>query len=289
MRRILLTGADGQVGWELRRTLAPLGDVMAFSRDALDLADQNRLRERVRELKPDVIVNAAAYTAVDKGESEEALAALINADAPRVLAEEAERIGAWLVHYSTDYVFDGTKASPYVEDDAPNPINAYGRTKLAGEQAIAALGGRHLIFRTSWVYANRGKNFLLTMLRLAAERDELRVVNDQRGAPTWARLIAEGTSLVLIQVLTDQPRHGFGSGIYHLTCDGVTTWREFAEAIFDNADLARRPRVIPITTAEYPMPAKRPRDSTLANDRLLREFGIRLPTWRSALALCMSE
>jgi dTDP-4-dehydrorhamnose reductase len=292
MRRILLTGADGQVGWELRRTLAPLGDVTACTRSALDLADLPKLRERVRQLKPELVVNAAAYTAVDKAESEEAVANIINADAPRVLAEEADRSGAWFVHYSTDYVFDGLKAGPYEEEDPPNPLSAYGRTKLAGERAIAAVGGRYLIFRTSWVYANRGNNFLRTMLRLGAERDELRVVNDQVGAPTWARLIAEATALALMSVspeTADASTRKDLSGIYNMTCGGSGSWYEFAKAIFEGSPTPAVPRLVPITSAEYPTLAKRPQNSSLANSKLQRTFGIALPSWRAALLLARDE
>lgn len=287
--KILLTGADGQVGWELRRTLAPLGEVLAFPRGDLDLSDPAALRECVRTLKPEIIANAAAYTAVDRAEAEEAVAHRINADAPGIFAEEAERLGAWLVHYSTDYVFDGSKPGPYVEDDPPNPLNAYGRTKLAGERAVAAVGGRHLIFRTTWVYANRGRNFYLTMLRLAAERNELRVVDDQRGAPTWARLIAEGTALALMRVLADGAQSTRLSGLYHLTCGGAASWHEFAEAIFGQSKLARRPKVLPIRTAEYPTPARRPLNSLLSSDRASKVFGIGLPAWDFAFRMCCEE
>lgn len=289
MRRILLTGADGQVGWELRRTLAPLGEVVACTRSALDLAESSTLRTRLQQMRADVIVNAAAYTAVDDAESNEALAARINAEAPRILADEAACTGAWLVHYSTDYVFDGTKETPYTEADRPNPLNAYGRTKLAGEQAIASSAARHLIFRTSWVYAARGRNFLRTILRLAAERDSLRIVDDQRGAPTWARLIAEATALALCEAIRDPRGAQALSGIYHLTCGGDVSWRKFAEAIIEGVSIPQKPRIVPIGSAEYPTPAARPRNSLLANDRLAEAFGIRLPDWRDALAMCQAD
>jgi len=287
MRRILITGADGQVGWELRRTLAPLGEIIAHGRGTLDFDDLDHLSARVDAIAPDVIVNAAAYTAVDKAESNETQAMRINADAPRVLAEACAKRDALLVHYSTDYVFDGTKPCMYEENDPTNPLGAYGRTKLAGERAIAAATDRYFVFRTSWVYANRGGNFLLTMLRLAKEREELRVVDDQRGAPTWARMIAEATAQVLAcssASVTDKR-----AGVYHMTCAGTTSWREFAEEIFARAALDRRPRVIPITTAEYPTPAKRPLNSRLSSEKLATTFGVRLPDWRDALALCMAE
>lgn len=286
MTRILLTGAQGQVGWELRRTLSPLGEVVAFDRSGLDLADPDRLRTVVREARPTLIVNAAAYTAVDRAEGEESLAARINADAPRVLAEEAQRAGTWLVHYSTDYVFDGSKSGAYMEDDAPNPVNAYGRTKLAGEQAIRAVGGRHLVFRTSWVYANRGGNFLRTMLRLGREREELRIVADQVGAPTWARVIAEATSLCAVQVLPGGGTADAKAGIYHLVCGGSTSWHGFASAIFETAG-AKAPRLVPIPAADYPTPAQRPANSVLDRSKLERVFGIVPPDWRAALEMCL--
>jgi dTDP-4-dehydrorhamnose reductase len=271
--RILLTGATGQVGWELRGTLAPLGEVKAFDRFGLDLADTPPLVATVRALQPAVIVNAAAYTAVDKAEAERDMAFAVNATAPRVLAEEAKRIGALLVHYSTDYVFDGEKASPYVEDDAPRPTSVYGESKLAGEQAILKSGCRHLILRTSWVYGPRGKNFYLTMLRLAKERPELRVVDDQVGAPTSSLEIARATATLL----------GKGArGLYHMTAAGETSWCGFARAIFAAAGIATP--VVPIPTADYPTPARRPRNSRLDCSRLRADFGVALAPWEEALA-----
>lgn len=271
--RILLTGATGQVGWELRKTLAPLGEVRVFDRFGLDLADAPVLVATVRALQPDVVVNAAAYTAVDKAEAERDLAFAVNATAPRVLAEEARRIGALLVHYSTDYVFDGEKADPYVEEDATRPINAYGASKLAGEQAILASGCRHLILRTSWVYGPRGKNFYLTMLRLARERPELKVVDDQVGAPTSSLEIARATATLLAK----------GSqGLYHMSAAGETTWCGFARAILERAGSATP--VVAIRTAEYPTPAKRPRNSRLDCSKLRAEHGVSLARWDEALA-----
>ncbi|HSG76637.1 MAG TPA: dTDP-4-dehydrorhamnose reductase [Burkholderiales bacterium] len=270
--RILLTGATGQVGWELRKTLAPLGEVRVFDRFGLDLADAPVLVATVRALQPDVVVNAAAYTAVDKAEAERDLAFAVNATAPRVLAEEARRIGALLVHYSTDYVFDGEKADPYVEEDATRPINAYGASKLAGEQAILASGCRHLILRTSWVYGPRGKNFYLTMLRLARERPELKVVDDQVGAPTSSLEIARATATLLAK----------GSqGLYHMSAAGETTWCGFARAILERAGSATP--VVAIRTAEYPTPAKRPRNSRLDCSKLRAEHGVSLARWERAL------
>ena len=271
--RILLTGATGQVGWELRRTLAPLGEVRAFDRFGLDLADTPVLVATVRALQPEVIVNAAAYTAVDKAESECDLAFAVNATAPRVLAQEAKRIGALLVHYSTDYVFNGAKSTPYVEDDAPDAINVYGASKLAGERAIAGTGCRHLILRTSWVYGPRGKNFYLTMLRLAKERPELRVVDDQVGAPTSSLEIARATA-----VLLGKEAHG----LYHMTAAGETSWCGFARAILARAGLATP--VVPIATADYPTPARRPRNSRLDCARLFDAQGVALAGWEEQLA-----
>jgi len=271
--RILLTGATGQVGWELRKNLAPMGEVRAFDRYGLDLADAPPLAAAVRALQPDVIVNAAAYTAVDKAESERDLAFAVNATAPRVLAEEAKRIGAMLVHYSTDYVFDGDKASPYVENDPARPINAYGESKLAGERAIQATGCRHLILRTSWVYGPRGKNFFLTMKRLARERPELRVVDDQVGAPTSSIAIADAT----VQLLSKGTE-----GLYHMTAAGETTWCGFAREILRRVGLATP--VVGIPTKDYPTPARRPRNSRLDCSRLKAVSGIELAPWTEQLS-----
>jgi len=271
--RILLTGANGQVGWELRRTLAPLGELEALGRAELDLRDAGRMREAVRASNADVIVNAAAYTAVDKAESEREAAFAVNATAPGVLAEEAKRSGALLVHYSTDYVFDGAKPAPYVEEDEPNPINAYGASKLAGERAIAASGCRYLILRTSWVYGPRGANFYLTMLRLARERPELRVVDDQVGAPTSSLAIARATAQLL--------RPG-AHGLYHLSAAGRTSWCGFARAILARAGIATP--VVAIRTEDYPAPAKRPRNSRLDCSRLRADFGVALAPWEEGLA-----
>lgn len=275
--RILLTGATGQVGWELRKTLAPLGEVKAFDRFGLDLADTPVLVATVRALQPEVIVNAAAYTAVDKAEAERDRAFAVNATAPRVLAEEAKRIGALLVHYSTDYVFDGEKAAPYVEDDVPHPINAYGESKLAGEQAILKSGCRHLILRTSWVYGPRGKNFYLTILRLAKERTELRVVDDQVGAPTSSLAIARATATLLDKR---------AQGLYHMSAAGETSWCGFARAILKGAGIATP--VVAIRTEDYPTPAKRPRNSRLDCSRLRGEHGVALAPWEEMLAETMA-
>ena len=282
--KILITGRNGQVGWELQRVLAPLGQITALDRTELDLADAQSIRRAVRELKPDVVVNAAAYTAVDSAESEPELAIAVNAVAPGILAEETARLGALLVHYSTDYVFDGTKPSPYVEDDTPNPLNVYGSSKLAGEQAIHAIGGKYLILRTSWVYGPRSKNFMLTMLKLANERDELRVVNDQIGAPTSSRAIAEATSRIL-------QKGPAAAGVFHLTTSGQTSWFGFAQAIIaqTNDRRPRSPLLTPIPSSAYPTPARRPLNSVLSNDRLRHVFGITLRPWDEELTRLLAE
>jgi dTDP-4-dehydrorhamnose reductase len=291
VNRLLLIGARGQVGWELRRTLATLGEVTAVDRDEMDLTDFGAIARTVEAIRPAVIVNAAAYTAVDKAEADTAQAMKVNGEAPGVLAETAKRHGALLVHYSTDYVFDGTKQGAYTETDAPNPLNVYGRTKLAGERAIEAVGGAYLIFRTSWVYGLHGANFLLTVLRLAAERDELRIVNDQTGAPTWSRAIAEATAQILAQRCAPRSRGAdAASGTYHLTAGGATTWYEFARAILRHRPPGRAgglPDMAAISSAEYPTAAMRPKNSVLSNERLAREFGLQLASWQVQLALCM--
>jgi dTDP-4-dehydrorhamnose reductase len=294
LKTILLTGKDGQVGWELQRALAPLGRVVALGRPELDLGDTGAIRARVREVKPEIIVNAAAYTGVDKAESEPELAMAINGTAPGILAEEAVALNALLIHYSTDYVFDGTKSGPYVEDDAPNPINVYGRTKLAGERAIEQVGGTYFIFRTSWVYSPRGKNFLLTILRLARERDELRIVDDQVGAPTTARVIADTSAQVLGRLCPghSSPAAQRSGGIYNLTCAGSTSWFGFAKQIIElrgSRPGSRRPNLIPIRTDQYPLPAKRPANSVLEGGKLRAAFGLHPPGWESALGLCLEE
>lgn len=295
MTRILLFGRTGQVGWELNRSLLPLGEVTALSRSEADFSQPESLRKVIREFRADIIVNAVAYTSVDKAESEESLAHLINADAPAVLAEEAKRSNALLVHYSTDYVFDGTKLEPYVEDDKPNPINAYGRTKLAGEQNIQATGCRLLILRTSWVYSSRGQNFIKTILRLAQQRRELHIVADQVGAPTSARFIADVTSGILakIQSLTSSSAHEEGD-LYHLTPSNYTSWHGFAQTILDAAkssllNATNLPTLIPIPTEQYPLPALRPRNSRLNCDKLTIRFGVHFPSWETDVRFCLDE
>ncbi|HEY0489993.1 MAG TPA: dTDP-4-dehydrorhamnose reductase [Telluria sp.] len=288
MTRILLTGSSGQVGYELLRSLQGLGEIVAVDRARMDLADLDRVREVIRAVQPTLIVNPAAYTAVDAAESDPALAMRVNAEAPAVMAEEARRIGAAMIHYSTDYVFDGTKASPYTEDDPTCPVNVYGRTKLAGEQAIQAAGIDHLILRTSWVYGARGKNFLLTVLRLARERDELRIVADQHGSPTWCRTIADSTAHVVAQLqrnASDRVSWEEISGIYHMTAQGSTSWHGFTEAILAHRSVERKPVVTPIATADFPLPARRPANSVLGCQRFMDTF-CSLPQWDAALRLC---
>jgi dTDP-4-dehydrorhamnose reductase len=290
---ILLTGSSGQVGWELARTLMPLGQVVIPQRDRFDLAKPESLGALVEHIRPDVIVNAAAYTAVDKAEEEPELARAINASAPAELAKAARRHDALLVHYSTDYVFDGKKTAAYVEDDSPKPTSSYGRSKLAGEEAVRDSGADHLIFRTSWVYAARGKNFLKTILRLAGEREELRIVADQIGAPTWARLIAETTALALQQDLVRRKNGGFKSGVFNLTADGETSWHGFASAIVAGAQVhgaqLKCRAITPITTADYPLPAVRPANSRLAGNRFRERYGLKMPGWDACMQLCLAE
>ena len=281
--KILLTGASGQVGYELARSLQGLGEVVAVDRARMDLADLDQMRAVIRAVRPGLIVNPAAYTAVDKAESEPELAMRINAEAPAVMAAEARALGAALVHYSTDYVFDGTKQGAYVETDPTCPINVYGRSKLAGEEAIAASGVDHLILRTSWVYGLRGKNFLLTMRRLAQEKDELRVVSDQTGAPTWSRTIADTTALILAQARQGGDWWRQHGGIYHLSSLGSTSWHGFTEAIVRQGGF--HCRVLPISSAEYPTPARRPANSLLDSEKLRARF-CSLPDWKTAFRLC---
>ncbi len=300
MIRALVTGARGQVGAEIARVLAGRAEVFAHDHASLDLAEPSRIGRVLRAARPDLIVNAAAYTAVDRAETDEAAARTVNGLAPGILAHEAKRAGALLVHFSTDYVFDGTKATPYVETDPPNPLSAYGRTKLEGEEAIARSGCDHLVLRTSWVYGPRGQNFVLTMLRLAATRPELRIVDDQHGAPTSSRRLARALVELL---LGDDPEREVNardlgrlreaSGVYHATAAGETTWFGFAQAIFaERARLPGRPfaapRLVAIPAREYPLPAKRPANSRLSSEKLARTFGVRLGDWRGALGEVLS-
>lgn len=288
--RILLLGKNGQVGWELQRTLAPLGRVWALDYPEIDFVEGAALRKLVLEHKPQIVVNACAYTAVDKAESEPERAMLINGLAPGVLAEAAKQTGALLVHYSTDYVYDGTKRMPYVETDAAHPLSAYGRSKLAGDQAIQQVGGHHLIFRLCWVYGALGQNFLLTIMRLARERETLRVVSDQMGSPTWSRMIAETTALALKQVLSPAEAREL-SGIYHLRAGGEASWHEFASRIVELMPTAEKKckTVEAITTADYPTPAMRPAYSLMSGEKLRRTFGLELPDWEQSLRLVFDK
>jgi len=304
---ILLTGKTGQVGSELHRLLPKLGEVLAPGRKDLDLLDPAQIRRVMQQAKPQWIVNAAGYTAVDAAESDQANALAINAEGPRLLALEAKKNGAALVHFSTDYVFEGLKMVPYLETDPTNPINAYGRSKLAGEQAIRDSGAIHLIFRTSWLYATHGRNFLLTVLRLATERQELKIVDDQIGAPTCAADVAAATTTILAALMAGTKSQLISpdlSGTYHMTAAGQTTWYEFASAILDEAARATRnlpwlasatngrplpaARVLPISTEEFRSPTRRPAYSVLSNACLKEAFGVTLPDWRTQLQRCFS-
>ena len=284
--KILVTGRDGQVGGELARTLAGLGELVVLGRAHMDLSDPDSVRNGIRAERPALIINAAAYTAVDLAESEQTLAYAINAQAPGIIAEEAKNLGAALIHYSTDYVYNGGKQGAWIETDATGPLSVYGKSKLAGEQAISAVGVPHLIFRTSWVYGLTGKNFLLTMLRLAQSRPEFSIVNDQIGAPTWSRTIAEATAAVLRKA-QNLDRLSELSGIYHLCAGGQTSWYGFAEKIFLNPLVAQKPALKPIPTEDYPTPAQRPKNSVMSTTKFQQNFGP-LPSWDDALADCLS-
>lgn len=292
--KILLLGKNGQVGWELQRALAPLGKVMALDRHGDqglcgDLADVESLVRTVRAVAPDVIVNAAAWTAVDKAETEQGIAHRINAEAPGVLAREAKALGAWLVHYSTDYVFDGSGTTPWTETDAVAPLNVYGQTKWEGEQAIIQSGCNHLIFRTSWVYAARGDNFAKTILRLAREQDSLRVIDDQTGAPTGADLLADITA----HAIRTASGRADVSGVYHVASQGEVTWWGYANFVFEQAramgETLQVTTVTPIPTSAYPTPAKRPLNSRLAIQKLQSVFGVHMPPWQDGVRRMLTE
>ena len=291
--RILLTGRNGQVGFELQRALAPLGTVIAVERTECDLESETSLRNAIRKAEPDIIVNPAAYTAVDRAESEVARAHAVNAVAPGIIGTEAARRGALVVHYSTDYVFDGIASGWYDEEDAVSPQGVYGQSKLAGEKSLAASGARHLIFRTSWVFGAHGANFAKTMLRLAAERDELKIVADQIGAPTSAALIADVTAHAIRKIQIDH--NGPQDGVYHLAAGGETNWHAYARHVIETARRAGMPiqvaadAILPIATAEYPTPARRPPNSRLDTAKLQKTFGLTLPHWQLGLDYVLQQ
>lgn len=295
MSRILITGINGQVGQELQRTLTPLGEVIGVGRQTLDLAQPDRIRQVIGEIKPDLIVNAAAYTAVDKAETETELAKSINAVAPTIIAEEAQRLGAALIHLSTDYVFDGQKNTPYLEEDATHPLGIYGQSKLAGEEGVQEVGGRHIILRTAWVYGTYGKvNFVKTMLRLGAEREKIRVVADQVGSPTWTGDITKAIASLLEQLSQEPGQQSLPTGIYHFTNSGIASWYDFAVAIFEEAKQLgyslKVQRVVPIKTSEYPTPAQRPAYSVLSSDKISKlVLGTHPPHWRQGLRQMLVE
>lgn len=293
--KLLLLGKGGQVGWELQRSLAPLGELVALDHESkefhADFSQPERLLETVRAIRPDVIVNAAAHTAVDKAESELELARKLNATAPGVLAQAANELGALMVHYSTDYVFDGSGERPWREEDATGPLSVYGTTKLEGEQLVARNCPRHLIFRTSWVYAARGGNFAKTMLRLAKEREKLTVIDDQFGAPTGAELLADATSHAIRETVRDVGK----SGLYHLVAGGVTTWNGYARFVLSEAQAlgvelkAGSQAVEPVPTSAFPTPAKRPHNSRLDTSKFRKSFGLVLPSWEEGVARMLRE
>jgi dTDP-4-dehydrorhamnose reductase len=300
--KIVILGRNGQLAWEASQRFRGLGEVISIGRPELDLTDIESVRAEIRRIKPSVLVNAAAYTAVDQAESEPEAAMKINSEAPDVMAEEMKRLRGLFITYSTDYVFDGKKAAPYNENDATGPLNVYGANKLSGEKAVEAVGGSHLIFRTSWVYGARGKNFLRTILKLAAERPELRIVDDQVGAPTWSRDLADATRKIIEQLAaqSSSARISIGEalgdrrGIYHMTAAGSVSWCGFATAILD--EMKKRglskgnlANIVPIPASEYPTPAARPQNSRLCNDKLKSVFGVALPQWRTSLTAVMDE
>jgi len=289
--RVLLTGASGQVGHAVQNSLHGLGEIIAPDRKQMDLANVGQVRDVVRAVRPNLIINPAAYTHVDLAESEPEKAARVNVEAPAVLAEEAARLGAALLHYSTDYVFDGRKVDAYTEEDAPNPLNAYGRSKLAGEDAIRASGAVHLILRTSWVYGLHGRNFLLTVFKLAQERKTLRMIEDQFGAPTWARTVAEATALAIKTLQNPAGQCDLDcwqeyGGLYHLTAQGKTSWYGFARAIIDHSIPDPKPAVLAIPATDYPRPAQRPAHAVLSSAKFIRTFAV-LPNWDEALKACL--
>lgn len=290
MTRLLLIGRNGQVGYELQRSLHTLGQILAPHRHELDLAKPEQIRQYIQDLKPEIIINAAAYTAVDAAENDAATAMLINGTAPGIIAEEAKKIGAAVIHYSTDYVFDGNKGTPYCETDPTNPLNVYGKSKLTGEEAIQAIGVPHLILRTSWVYGKHGSNFYNTMMRLARERTELSIVDDQTGCPTWSRTIAETTAQLIAQQLIIKNASYFSdcSGIYHLVSSGQTSWYHFAKLFLEcdpHIDQQTLTTLKAISTADYPTPAKRPAYSVMSTDKLNASFKLQMPPWSDCVEM----
>jgi dTDP-4-dehydrorhamnose reductase len=300
--KIVIVGRNGQLAWEANQQFQGLGQIVCVGRPQLDLLDIENVRAEIRRIKPSVLINAAAYTAVDQAESERQAAMKVNSEAPAVMAEEAKRLGALFITYSTDYVFDGKSASPYSETDPTAPLNVYGASKLSGEMAVEAVGGSYLIFRTSWVYGARGKNFLKTIARLAPERPELRIVDDQVGAPTWSRDLADATKKIIEQLMDQSGSErlpvgeslGERRGIYHMTAAGSVSWCGFAAAIVEemgkrNLSKGNLAKVVPISTREYPTPAARPQNSRLCNEKLKNTFGVMLPQWRASLIAVMDE
>ena len=300
--KIVIVGRNGQLAWEAQQRFQGLGEVICAGRPEVDLTNIEALRAEIRRIGPSVLVNAAAYTAVDQAESEREVAMKINSDAPAAMAEEAKRLGGLFITYSTDYVFDGKNTFPYKETDPTSPVNVYGASKLSGERAVEAVGGSYLIFRTSWVYGARGKNFLKTILKLAAERPELRIVDDQEGAPTWSRDLADSTRKIIEQLVTKSTEEkvsigdalGNRHGIYHMTAGGSVSWCGFATAIVEEMGKSglgkgSLAKVVPIPASDYPTSAARPQNSRLCNDKLKNIFGIALPQWRTSLGAVMEE
>ena len=290
--KILLTGKTGQIGKELNNIVGDLGNLITVDREQLDLSKPNSIEPVILDIKPDIIINPAAYTAVDKAEEEPDLAMTVNAIAPGLLAKAAKKVGAGLVHYSTDYVFDGCSGIPYKEEDPPNPLNVYGQSKLAGEKAVAKIGIPFLIIRTGWVYSIHGKNFFRTIKKLAKEKDILQVIDDQIGAPTWARSLAQRTHQTLKQCLNKkwlENKDPSLSGIFHLTCQGKTSWHGFAREILNMSDASQNIKLIAIPTSDYPTPATRPSNSLLNNEKIQKVFGLDMPNWEDALKDCMDS
>ena len=290
--KILLTGKTGQIGEELNNIVGDLGNLITVDKEQLDLSKPNSIEPVILDIKPDIIINPAAYTAVDKAEEEPGLAMTVNAIAPGLLAKAARKVGAGLIHYSTDYVFDGCSEIPYKEEDPPNPLNVYGKTKLAGEKAIAEVGVPFLIIRTSWVYSLHGKNFLRTIKNLAEEKDTIQVIDDQIGAPTWARSIALKTHQIIKQCLNKkwlETKNSSLSGIFHLTCQGKTSWHGFARKVLNMSNTSQNIKLIAIPTSDYPAPAVRPHNSLLNNEKIQRVFGLDMPHWEDALKKCIDS